>query len=675
VLRQHCLTCHGDKGAEGGLKVLDRSALIGRQLIKAGAPGASELLQLVEAGAMPPGKLAKVPLKEQEALREWVKAGAPAFPPEVGDAYVLRRVVEDLARLKEKQAADPKVLASQRYFSFNHLLLSPEAAAERTLWRDALALALNHLSWKQELVRPVPIEPTGTVFRVDLRDLGWDARPFVVFKGLEDQTPSRVNLFDLVLLEYPFATVPNLAKSDLLGEYLGEAGLVCPVPYVRGDWFASVATQPPLYEDLLRLPRKLAQLEEKVGAGSGPGREARAGFLDARDPDVRHLVARRPGAHGAYWRTWDLRSRAPLSTLARDELPPAAGQMLFRLPNGLHGYYLAGADGLHREVAPPEAVADPLARDGLARNGLSCIRCHDQGVQPVRDGARAALERADLPAGERDRLLALYPGRGKLDRLLAGDRQGYRAALEELQGPSQDRNPLALVVKRFLAGAPAEGRVQPVTLTLQSEARAMKALARQAHWEHLEEPLGPSVLALDGLTYPQYEPLAGPLPVTLTAVNHKTGRPVKDNVVYPGDELQIFVTNRGPKAVYFELVSTQMDGGRFVQVPVRRLGPGEQYCHPRDTKRKHEKFIKADDDLGTDRYTVYASEEPFPPGQRLRDKVRGPDRTDRVIADRVVHPFYELAPDRKSIRTRFDPARLVKKTIDVETKAPSRDPG
>jgi serine/threonine-protein kinase len=668
VLRRHCLECHGDKEVKGGLRVLDPSALVDRRLIDTKAPDASELLQLVVAGSMPPGRLAKVPPAEQRALREWVAAGAPPFPPEVGDAYVLRKVVEDLAGLKAKRGADPKALASQRYFSFNHLLLSPEAGAERALWPDALALALNHLSWNPEPVRPVAIEPTQTVFRVDLRGLGWEVEPFEVYEGPKDPlTPSRVNLFDLVLLEYPFATAGDLSKyGPLLGEYLGQAGLVRPIPYVRGDWFVSVATQPPLYEDLLRLPRKLAALEKKLGVG--PDREARAGFPDARDREVRHLVARRPSAHGACWRTWDLRSQAPLDRLARGEPPRAGAQILFSLPNGLHGYFLAGEDGRRLEVAPPEAVADPLARDGLARNGLSCIRCHDQGVQPFTDAARAALTGAPLAAGVRDRLLALYPGREALDRLLAGDRQRYLSALEKVRGPRQDRNPLALVSKRFLAAAPAQGRVLPVSLTLKAEAEAMRALLRQVRWERLEEPPGPSVLPLDGLAYPQYEPLAGPLPVTLVAVNHQTGRPA--TVFHPRDELQVLVTNRGPKAVYFELVNTLMDGRRFVQVPVRRLGPGEQYCYPRDTKGKHREFFKLDENLGTDRYTVYASEEQFPPGKRLRVKVRGEDLTDRVIADRVVHPFYELAPDRKSILTRFNPARLVKMTIDVQTKEP-----
>ena len=75
---------------------------------------------------------------------------------------------------------------------------------------------------------------------------------------------------------------------------------------MRGDWLVSTATQPPLYEDLLRLPRALAGkdgLEDHIQAA---GQAARAAFLNSKMSSGPQLVERRDAAGpGAYWRTFD----------------------------------------------------------------------------------------------------------------------------------------------------------------------------------------------------------------------------------------------------------------------------------------------------------------------------------------------------------------------------------
>ena len=111
---------------------------------------------------------------------------------------------------------------------------------------------LNVLSANKKPVALEGIDPENTIFRIRLDDLGWDKRPFVAdpkntAKAID---PTQVNLFDLVLLEYPYATPPDKA---LIESYLKSANLLRPVPYVRGDWFAATATQPPLYGELLSL--------------------------------------------------------------------------------------------------------------------------------------------------------------------------------------------------------------------------------------------------------------------------------------------------------------------------------------------------------------------------------------------------------------------------------------
>ncbi len=156
------------------------------------------------------------------------------------------------------------------YFSSNRLLTSGATQGELTLHRDALAKVINHLSWKQQIVRPKEIEPTNTVFVLDIRDVGWNQQPFEQIVEGKPSVRSKLNLYDLVLLEYPYSLVyeDSDAWRQLAEGYLGAAGLVRPIPFVRADWFVSIASLPLLYEDPLQLPFDLSQLETKLGVDS-----------------------------------------------------------------------------------------------------------------------------------------------------------------------------------------------------------------------------------------------------------------------------------------------------------------------------------------------------------------------------------------------------------------------
>ena len=54
---------------------------------------------------------------------------------------------------------------------------------------------------------------------------------------------------------YPYAMKPDVTMYDTVASATGT-----PLAWVRGDWFAFTASRPPLYYDLLKLPRRLAEL-------------------------------------------------------------------------------------------------------------------------------------------------------------------------------------------------------------------------------------------------------------------------------------------------------------------------------------------------------------------------------------------------------------------------------
>ncbi|MBO0700293.1 MAG: c-type cytochrome, partial [Zavarzinella sp.] len=473
VFRVHCAECHGGAKARAGVNVLDRDGLVKKEKVVPGKPDDSLLYQLVTAtdeSAMPPTGRPRLAAEQVEVIRKWIAAGAPAFPADTpapaepavekdprlkdvaGVDYVLKKI---LAHVASVPAGDRPFL---RFFSIYHVLTAGATADKLADHRAALAKAINHLSREAKLVRPKSIDPPAdTVFVVDIRELGWHHKPFKKQVG-NKEVPSDLTIFDLALLEYPYAiayegsdTFDRLAK-----EFLNDANQVRPIPYLRADWFVSVATLPPLYEDVLQLPFTLAELEKDLGVDAESdlaNRTApRAGMTVSGVSRNNRVVERHGGRTGMYWKSFDFRTSKGPENVLKDPISfkPSGGEMIFRLPNGLQGYYVADGRGQRLDAAPTEIVTDKFAADKTVRNGLGCIRCHDQGIKEFADAVRPAVEALPgSPGFDRRAVLDLYPPREKLDADVKADRGAFQAAMTALLGQAPAREPLVPVTTGY----------------------------------------------------------------------------------------------------------------------------------------------------------------------------------------------------------------------------------
>jgi hypothetical protein len=120
--------------------------------------------------------------------------------------------------------------------------------------------------------------------------------------------------------------------------------------------------------------------------------------------------------------------------------------------------------------------------------------------------------------------------------------------------------------------------------------------------------------------------------------------------------MKITVASHYEKPLYIELVGTSADGKQIVLTkPGLTIPANGQYHFPEQGS------IKVKPSVGKEHITLYASDQPLPAGKLLRSPYG---------YDRVVHDFYPLyyraAPGKAG--QRFDPSRLVKKTIEIETK-------
>lgn len=692
ILRKRCYECHGGSRTQGGVKILDHALLVGeRQVVVPREADNSLLYQVLTASdesSMPPAGQPRPSLDEIDAIRRWIATGASVFPPDVGvpadvaakgdqstigTEYVLKKIAEHV--LKQPVERRPFL----RYFSINHLLTGGATADELLLHRDALAKVANHLSWKQQIVRPKEIEETATVLVVDIRDFGWNQQPFEQLQDGKPNGRSSLNLYDLVLLEYPYSIAYEDSETwrQLAQSYLEPAGLIRPVPFVRADWFASFAALPTLYEDLLQLPFDLGQLETKLGVDSAAnlrdGTARRAGMTISGVSRNNRVVERHSSNYGAYWKSFDYSSNRGHENMFHDpiQLSAVGGEMVFSLPNGLNGYLVTDSEGRRIEVAPTSIVTDKFAEDKSVRNGLSCIRCHENGIKGFIDNVRSAVEAGPgSPGFDKRQVLRLYAPNDEMQKLIADDTNRFRKAMEAVLGRPQTREPAIPVSRRFLDAALSLHGVAgelglPTTEGLAATFKsphfgglgllplASQGVIRRDGWEDYFDQvvrglgLGVPIVPLDGLARADYPAGAAPLNVTLTT-NHP------HNIFTPGDEMTVFIHNRSESRIHIELIATSSEGRKIILLPsTTTVAPGEQFRFPKTGS------IRIQGNLGKEFLTLFASSEAFEPGVVLRGK---------DVFDRVIHPFFTLKKNEGAIKAGFDFKKLVKRTITIETR-------
>ena len=325
-----------------------------------------------------------------------------------------------------------------RYFTLTHLYNAGATDDNLRAYRNALSKLVNSLSWGSEVIKPTPIDREETIFHIDLRHYEWDVKSDKWYK-IEQAYPYGVQL-----------------KSSTYTTLCEETD--CQLPFVRADWFIATASLPPLYHEILDLPKTDKKLETRLEVNvaenlkNAPGvRVWRAGFNESGVSVNNRIVERHKSRYGAYWKSYDFAGNIGTQNIFTHPLDFThdGGEIIFNLPNGLQAYYLSTATGERLDEAPINIVSDAGSRDPVVRNGLSCMGCHTEGMKTFDDRVRSVILENPNPPYDKAQAFRLYAEKSEMDTLIREDTERYKRALVAAGGVFGGSEPIQLLVKQF----------------------------------------------------------------------------------------------------------------------------------------------------------------------------------------------------------------------------------
>lgn len=430
ILRSHCYQCHGAKRqGDPDYDISNLDYLRGdSKLIVAGdkpqskSQTKSRIMKRIEAGQMPPGGLPKLTAAEASTVRKWIASGAPN-PGQEKLVYAQPKIeFADKNYVKAAIGADQLrlgVLAvDARYLSIANLYNIGYAKDALDIARAAMSKATNSLSLGRFVSKPVAVDGLSLVYRISLSQIGWTAQQW-----------------NEVLNAYPYSESPN---------------------FVRSDWFVATTLHPPLYYDLLGLPGTEGELEREVGVDRDAdvltNRAQRAAITDSAVAIHNRVLELHPSVFGVYRLSYDVKNEDADRRIIRNPLGPQfngnpfanrafkhdGAEIIFDLPNGLHGYYAANGNGKRVDAVPNEIANDPTQLSGSPSivPGISCMGCHSQGIQTkISDVAR---DGSPVNGIELAKLDALYPPKEQFSKCLEGEKAKYLSVVKLATGTEQE---------------------------------------------------------------------------------------------------------------------------------------------------------------------------------------------------------------------------------------------
>lgn len=420
IFDSSCVKCHGGASAIK-FNILDVRELADKGIVQGG--GDAKLYKSLNRPTqwMPLGS-EPLPIEQKEKILAWLNAGYPAFdvpqpaldPISYGDE--VQCMAEDLGTLPKANRRYTRYLLFGRYYNEGGL-----DNLERAL--EASTKLLNSTSFSPHISQLLPIACNGVknaILRLDLESFNFNEADWDNFV-VRGKYPYFILFFDKE--DFGFYEDKVFFETDCV-----KGGYCQTIPFVRGDWFVSYVSQPPLYYDALFKRKKIdsvKDLEFLLGVDT-----QRQLFVDY---EARRAISRRSGVTNYnravdhyeldfwvggvkypshYWKTFDT-----LGDKAQDKrnlfafpfgpqfswynLFPSyirdrsflfdAEEILWAMPNGTLGSFLADGQGKRIDEALTEVAYHKAntnhyigSKPGAILAGVSCFACHS-GMNVFKD--------------------------------------------------------------------------------------------------------------------------------------------------------------------------------------------------------------------------------------------------------------------------------------------------
>jgi serine/threonine-protein kinase len=362
-----------------------------------------------------------------------------------------------------------------RYLTINYA--SNAGLCGRPLQRQRYALfkGINSVSTETVVKQPVAIDRDEVIYRIDIRDYGWDREIDLQDNDVTD--PANVDFADGWE-----AIIANPTTAAYAVEYIGDqaddlkadAGTL--VPFLPVNVFIQATEFGDLYYTLIGGKANLFDFElEVLGIDTAEEIERdnlmRAGFENSGVSKQERVLNRfdsNLGAGSSYWLSFDFDGGGGgevegefVNDLANESIfsDPldfafAGGEAIFSLPNGLQGYYVAAANGNRLATAPIGVVIDPAQNNGLVTNGASCHSCHNAGMITFTDTVRQYVEenRRDFDNETFESVMIQYVDQVTFQKAMDDDSRMHVAALERAGVPAETPDAVSRTYLDFQLG-------------------------------------------------------------------------------------------------------------------------------------------------------------------------------------------------------------------------------
>jgi len=463
ILETNCGGCHTGTVGSGGMNyILDFNELIEQGKIVPGNKEDSQIFVRMQQQSMPPAFMRdqRPTYGQIELVGQWIDEMEGLLDDEgsacTGVEGQFVSLDDQIAAMADDiRTQDPEDQPFIRYMTVSYSNNAGECGRALQRQRYALFKGINSLSVDTEVHQPVAIDDEKLVYRIDIRDYGWDREIDLEDNGSVDFADAWLAILDGVgqyAVEFQGDDADDL-KADAQVD----------VPFLSVNAFTSFAQQGNLYYALIGGRANLFDFErDELGidtvAEIADDNLMRAGFSNSGVSKQDRVLNRfESGIQSgySYWISFDFDGGNGNGTVngvsngfefnvANESIYAdplgfafAGGEAIFSLPNGMQGYYVAAANGTRLAEAPVGVVIDPAQNNGLVTNGASCHSCHNAGLIDFRDTVKPYVmaNKTQYDNDTYESVLAQYPDPDQFLAAMKRDSELHLARTEDAGVP------------------------------------------------------------------------------------------------------------------------------------------------------------------------------------------------------------------------------------------------